>query len=43
MGYYPHDGKVYLKIENKGKREFIILGSQSGEEVKKWIEGSNYV
>jgi len=43
MGYYPHDGKVYLKTENKRKREFIILGSQSGEEIKTWIEGSNYV
>lgn len=36
MGYYPHDGKVYVKTTNK-KKEFIILGAQSGEEIKSWI------
>lgn len=30
MGYYPHDGKVYVTTKNKEKREFIILGQQSG-------------
>jgi hypothetical protein len=38
MGYYPHDGKVYVKTENERKKEFIILGSQSGEQIKEWIE-----
>jgi len=37
MGYYPHDGKVYVKEENARKKEFIILGSQSGEKIKNWI------
>lgn len=30
MGYYPHDGKVYVTTKKEGKREFIILGQQSG-------------
>jgi hypothetical protein len=34
MGYYQHDGKVYLKTRDGKKREFIILGSQSGQEIK---------
>lgn len=34
MGYYPHDGKVYLRTRDNKKREFIILGSQSGQEIK---------
>ena len=38
MAYYPHDGKIYVKPENGKKKEFIILGSQSGEEIKVWIE-----
>lgn len=33
MGYYPHDGKVYVKSKNGSKREFIILGNQSGERI----------
>jgi hypothetical protein len=33
MGYYPHDGKVYVRTRDNKKREFIILGSQSGEEI----------
>jgi len=32
MGYYPHDGKVYV-ITNTKKREFIILGNQSGKKI----------
>ncbi len=43
MGYYPHDGKVYVKWENRNTKEFIILGSQSGEEIKNWmITNTNY-
>lgn len=38
MGYYPHDGKVYVKTKNGKKKEFIILGSQSGKEIENWIE-----
>ena len=34
MGYYPHDGKVYVKTRDYKRREFIILGSQSGQEIK---------
>ena len=37
MGPYPHDGKVYVKTKSK-KREFIIMGNQSGENIKNWIE-----
>jgi hypothetical protein len=34
MGYYPHDGKVYVRMRDGKKREFIILGSQSGQKIK---------
>jgi hypothetical protein len=34
MGYYPHDGKVYVKRRDDKKREFIILGAQSGQDIK---------
>jgi hypothetical protein len=34
MGYYPHDGKVYVKTRDDKKREFIILGAQSGQDIK---------
>ena len=37
MGSYPHDGKVFIKTNNK-KIEFIILGQQSGEKIKNWIK-----
>jgi hypothetical protein len=33
MGYYPHDGKVYVKTSKGKKTEFIILGSQSGKSI----------
>jgi hypothetical protein len=33
MGPYPHDGKVYVTTRDLKKREFIILGSQSGEHI----------
>ena len=39
MGYYPHDGKVYVVTKNGKKKEFIILGAQSGKEIENWIEG----
>lgn len=35
MGPYPHDGKVYIKTRDYKKREFIILGSQSGQDIQK--------
>lgn len=38
MGHYPHDGKVYVKTKNGKKKEFIILGSQSGKAIESWIE-----
>jgi len=34
MGHYPHDGRVYVKTKDYKKREFIIMGSQSGQEIK---------
>ena len=33
MGYYPHDGKVYIETIVRKKREFIILGNQSGRRI----------
>jgi len=32
MGYYPHDGRVFV-VTPDSKREFIILGNQSGKEI----------
>jgi hypothetical protein len=37
MGDYPHDGKVTIKTREKGIREFIVLGSQSGSEIEKML------
>jgi hypothetical protein len=37
MGYYPHDGKVYVHTRDRRQREFIILANQSGSRVKEWI------
>jgi hypothetical protein len=37
MGYYPHDGKVYVETMDNKKREFIILGEQSGEVIAQLI------
>ena len=37
MGHYPHDGKVCVKTRDNSKREFIILGSQSGQDIEKRI------
>jgi hypothetical protein len=33
MGYYPHDGKVSITQRGHPKREFIILGAQSGQAI----------
>lgn len=33
MGPYPHDGKIYVITRDSKKREFIILGSQSGQHL----------
>jgi len=38
MGYYPHDGRVYVKTKDGKKREFIILGTQSGKDIQRRIE-----
>ncbi len=32
MGYYPHDGRVFVETDNT-RREFIILGQQSGSDI----------
>ncbi len=37
MGYYPHDGKVYIETVDGRKREFIILGNQSGHKIASLI------
>ena len=37
IGPYPHDGKVYVKTKKK-KTELIIMGKQSCEKIKNWIE-----
>ena len=37
MGYYPHDGKVYVATSDGKKKEFIILGNQSGHKVASLI------
>ena len=41
MGSYPHDGKVTVKTKDNKKREFIILGSQSGQEIESLIKNKN--
>jgi hypothetical protein len=37
MGPYPHDGRVTIETYHDKKREFIILGNQSGESIAKLI------
>lgn len=37
MAQYPHDGKVYIETNNGKKREFIILGKQSGASIAQMI------
>ena len=37
MGYYPHDGKVYVETHDGRKKEFIIMGNQSGEKIANLI------
>lgn len=37
MGYYPHDGKVYVKYNTNKTKEFIILGDQSGKKIANLI------
>jgi len=37
MGYYPHDGKVYVNSSTSGRREFIIMGNQSGKRISEII------
>jgi hypothetical protein len=32
MGYYPHDGRVFVTAAGQ-RREFIILGNQSGHDI----------
>lgn len=37
MGYYPHDGKVYVVTNDGNKKELIILGNQSGHKIANLI------
>ncbi len=39
MGYYPHDGRIFIRTA-RDKREFIILGSQSGREIAALISNA---
>jgi hypothetical protein len=41
MGYYPHDGKVYIKTKDYKRREFIIMGSQSGQKISETLNLSH--
>ena len=40
MGYYPHDGKVYLETFDGTKKELIILGNQSGHKIASLVHHS---
>jgi hypothetical protein len=42
MGPYPHDGKVYVQTADNKKREFIILGNQSGKAIADRILQSSW-
>lgn len=37
MGYYPHDGKVYIEKFEGPRKEFIVLGNQSGQKIANLI------
>jgi len=37
MGPYPHDGRVVIETFENKKREFIILGNQSGKNIANLI------
>jgi hypothetical protein len=37
MGPYPHDGRVTIETYDNKKRELIILGNQSGENIANLI------
>ncbi len=37
MGPYPYDGRVTIFLKSGRKREFIILGNQSGNDIAKWL------
>ena len=37
MGPYPHDGRVFVTTRDLKKREFIILGNQSGQKIAELI------
>lgn len=41
MGYYPHDGKVYIETFRGKRKEFIILGNQSGKKIVDFLFKSN--
>ena len=38
MGPYPHDGRVFVTTRDLKKREFIILGNQSGQRIAELIK-----
>ncbi len=36
MGPYPHNGRLYIEV-NGVKREFILLGNQSGDQISNML------
>jgi len=39
MGYYPHDGKIYVETSVTNK-ELIILGNQQGADIEKQLSSA---
>ena len=39
MGYYPHDGRVII-VSQEQRREFIVLGEQSGSNIASRLRSS---
>ncbi len=39
MGYYPHDGRVFIQTRLR-RRELIILGNQSGQRIADLLTAS---
>jgi len=37
MGAVPHTGKLYVKMRDGNRREFIILGAQNGHEIEEQL------
>jgi hypothetical protein len=42
MGPIPHSGKLYLRLRDGKKREFILLGSADGEAIRRMILAGDF-